>query len=277
MFSPLFPGGNEPFPKLRFVQDSLQLFPESIPVSFREHQTRIADHVRNGAGIRADDWNTCRHGFNQNAPELLFPCTGCPGRQDQTIESSEDTGNLFRRYALLNGNSGSEPLLVNQPLVIYSIGTVAGKGKPDMFGKAWYVGTGKDTGAQPYKFLHEVMKERPGHVAKLKWVNSASHDVHGIMSVYENGFIIQEITPEYIHKPFSSVEIKDAEVPGRLIEKGVKMLDEMVGEFDHSAIVDDYPEAVDKLTGMKAMGEEIPVEELPAKKQELGDLEAMLE
>ncbi len=150
---------------------------------------------------------------------------------------------------------------------------------PNMLGaKKWYVGTAKDGGAQPFKYLHLVMSEKPSHVAQVSWVNTAGHDVHGIMSVFENGFLIQEIVPEYLFKPFSSVDVKDADVPTKLLPKGVEMMNAMSDDaFDHKSIVDDYPEAVDKLTGAKQMGETIPVESLPQAKQETDDLEAMLE
>lgn len=149
---------------------------------------------------------------------------------------------------------------------------------PAMLGKTYYVGTAKDGGAQPYKFLHMLMSEKPDHLAQVHWVNVRGHDVHGVMSVHKNGFIIQEIVPEYLFKPFSAVEVKDADVPTKLLQKGMQILNDMCDDdFDHSEIVDDYPEAVDKLTGAKQMGEEIPVEELPQVKQESEDLEAMLE
>jgi len=149
---------------------------------------------------------------------------------------------------------------------------------PDMFCDSKYVGTSKDGGAQPFRLLHDVMKEFQGKVAQVSWVERG-HDHHGIMSVFDKGFLIREITPKYLFKGFGQVDIATAEVPKQLIERGFEIAKKLIDDtpFNHDEIVDAFPETVNKVTDMKAMGEEIPAEQLPQAKAEATDLEAMLD
>ena len=150
--------------------------------------------------------------------------------------------------------------------------------KPDMFCDTKYVGTAKDAGGQPFKLLHDVMKEYQNRVALVSWVDRG-HDHAGIMSVFDNGFLIQEITPKYLFKGFGQVDIAQAEIPKQLVERGYEIAKKMFDDtpFNHDEIVDAYPETVNKVTDLKAMGEEIPAEALPQAKAEATDLEAMLD
>jgi len=149
---------------------------------------------------------------------------------------------------------------------------------PNLFSDTQYVGTAKDGGAQPFKLLHETMKEKPNLVALVEWVK-LGHDHTGIMSVFGKGFIVQEIIPKYLFKDFSQVTIQDAEVPHKLIEKGMDILKKLIDEkpFNHDEVEDEYAATINKVVDLKLMGEEIPVVELPQKKAEATDLEAMLD
>jgi DNA end-binding protein Ku len=142
--------------------------------------------------------------------------------------------------------------------------------------RPYYLGTEtkKKGVAQPFALLRKTM-ERSGKAAIVSWVTRADEQL-GMLIPYEKGLLIKGILYAQQVKPFDKVEVTDAEVDGRVVEKGMMLIEKMTFRFDHAAYRETYSQAIRDIIEARALGKEVKVEPV-ARSAEMRSLEAELE
>lgn len=142
--------------------------------------------------------------------------------------------------------------------------------------RPFYLGTEsrKKGVAQPFALVKKAM-EKSGKVAIVSWVTRASEQI-GMMMPYEKGFLIKAILYAQQVRPFSQVEVQEAEVGDELVDKGGMIIERMTFRFDYASYRESYSQALREIIEAKAMGKEVKVEPL-VKTAATRSLEAELE
>ncbi|MDI9436942.1 MAG: DNA-binding protein [Euryarchaeota archaeon] len=141
--------------------------------------------------------------------------------------------------------------------------------------KPFYIGTEspkKGGVAEGFHMLKKAM-ERSEKVAVVRWV-ARSNEYLGMLTSYEEGFLLKQILYHEQIRSLEEVEIMEAKVDPEVLEKGLKVVEKMTFNFDWTQYSEKYSKELRKLIEKKALGEEIIPE---IKAPETRSLEAELD
>jgi DNA end-binding protein Ku len=113
-------------------------------------------------------------------------------------------------------------------------------------------------------------------VAVIKWVQR-NNEYIGVLESHENGFLLKQLLYFEQVRSAEEVEIIKAEVDPELVEKALKVANNMNFDFDWTQYSETYNQQLRELIEKKAAGEEIIPEIKPPETRSLEkELEKML-
>ncbi len=142
--------------------------------------------------------------------------------------------------------------------------------------KPYYLGTESPSKGGVGKSFHLLKKamEKSDKVAVVKWV-SRSNEYIGMIEPHYDGFLLKQLLYfEQVRSP-EEMEIIEGEIDDDLIDKGVKVLENMTFDFDWTDYSETYTKEIRDLIERRALGEEVEIPEF--KPPEVKSLEAELE
>ena len=145
-------------------------------------------------------------------------------------------------------------------------------------GKPYYIGTEnpkKGGSGQSFHLLKKVMAKND-NVAVVKWVQR-NNEYIGVLESYENGFLLKQILYFEQVRSAEEMEIIPSEVDPELVDKALKVADNMSFDFEWTEYSETYNQQLRELIEKKAAGEEIIPEIKPPETRSLEkELEKML-
>jgi DNA end-binding protein Ku len=113
-------------------------------------------------------------------------------------------------------------------------------------------------------------------VAIVRWV-ARSNEYLGMLKSYDQGFLLKQILYHEQVRSVEEIEIMEAKVDPEVLEKGIKVLENMTFNFDWTRYREKYTQELRELIEKKALGEEIIPEIKPPETRSLEkELEKML-
>ena len=144
--------------------------------------------------------------------------------------------------------------------------------------KPYYIGTEspkKGGVAGGFQMLKKAIKTSD-KVAVVRWV-ARSNEYLGMLASHEEGFLLKQILYHEQVRSIEEVEIMEAKVDADVLEKGMKVVDNMTFNFDWTQYSEKYSNQLRELIEKKALGEEIIPEIKPPETRSLeAELEKML-